>query len=454
MAQVTSAELYQRALKVMPGGNTRTTVFFPPYPRYVARGEGACVIDVEGRSYLDAINNFTALIHGHNHPQIAEAIRSQLALGTSFGMPTAAEIELAELICGRVASVEQIRFTNSGTEAVMSAIKAARAFTGRAKIVKCEGAYHGTYDVAEVSECPNAANWGPADRPASVATARGTPNSTLDEVVVVPFNDIDAAAGIIRAAGPEIAAILVDPMPNRAGLVPATADFLQALRMLATETGALLIFDEVIAFRLGFHGAQARFGVAPDLTCFGKIIGGGLPVGAFGGRADVMALFDPRQGQPVVPHGGTFTANPMTMQAGLASIRLLDEAAFAHLDRLGDLLARGLREVLAARGIAGQVTGLGSLRRIHLTDIEIRNYRSTQAIADAPVKLKAVQRAMLEEGVLIAPTGLIALSTVMTEADIGEIVAAFDRSVAELKPSLDESAPCYAARGPRSHVKA
>lgn len=429
MAQSRSAELFDRALRVMPGGNTRTTVFYPPHPRYVARGEGALVYDVDGNPYIDAINNFTALIHGHNHPRIVAAIQAQLARGTSFGMPTESEIALAELISDRVSSVDRIRFTNSGTEAVMSAIRAARAFTERTKIVKCEGAYHGTYDVAEVSECPSAANWGPADRPASVATARGTPSSTLSEVIVIPFNDVAAATGIIRAHGDDIAAILVDPMPNRAGLVPATGAFLKALRELASEISALLIFDEVIAFRLGYHGAQHRFGIQPDLTCFGKIIGGGLPVGAFGGRADIMALFDPRQGQPVVPHGGTFTANPMTMSAGFAAMDMLDVEVFRRLEELGDMLARKLRSALTSAGVAGQVTGLGSLRRIHLANVEIRDYRSMQQTADAVKTLKAVQRAMLEEGVMISPAGLIALSSVMTDADIETIAAAFENAL-------------------------
>jgi glutamate-1-semialdehyde 2,1-aminomutase len=437
MAQSRSAELFDRALRVMPGGNTRTTVFYPPHPRYVARGEGARVYDVDGNVYIDAINNFTALIHGHNHPGIIAAIQAQLGRGTSFGMPTESEIALAELICGRVSSVDRIRFTNSGTEAVMSAIKAARAFTERTKIVKCEGAYHGTYDVAEVSECPAVENWGPAHRPASVATARGTPPSTLSEVIVIPFNDVAAASDIIRASGNDIAAILVDPMPNRAGLVPATGAFLKILRGLASEVGAVLIFDEVIAFRLGYHGAQHRFEVSPDLTCFGKIIGGGLPIGAFGGRADIMALFDPRRGQPVVPHGGTFTANPMTMSAGLAAMEMLDEDAFARLEEIGDALAQKLQAALASAGVAGQVTGLGSLRRIHLADIEVKNYRSMQQAAGGGQKLKAVQRAMLDEGALISPTGLIALSSVITDEDIAAIVAAFDSALDRCRDMLD-----------------
>lgn len=436
MVQSTSADLFERALRVMPGGNTRTTVFYPPHPQYAARGEGARVYDVDGKSYIDAINNFTALIHGHAHPAITAAITGQLGKGTSFGMPTEAEIALAEVICSRVASVERLRFTNSGTEAVMSAIKAARAFTGRAKIVKCEGAYHGTYDVAEISECPSETNWGPEDQPASVATAKGTPVSTLAEVIVVPFNDLVAVSRIIRASATEIAGILVDPMPNRAGLVPGSDAFLQGLRALASEIGSVLIFDEVIAFRLGFNGAQHLVGVRPDLTCFGKIIGGGLPVGAFGGRADIMALFDPRQGQPVVPHGGTFTANPLTMCAGLASMELLQPNDFTRLNSLGDLLAETLLVRLVRADLPGQVTGRGSLRRIHLTGNDITNYRAMQRVPQGAARMKSLQRAMLEEGVMISPTGLMALSTVMTEADIASIADALERAIGKCGDAL------------------
>jgi glutamate-1-semialdehyde 2,1-aminomutase len=425
-----SADLFERALMVMPGGNTRTTVFYPPHPRYALRGQGSRVTDVDGNSCLDAINNFTALIHGHSHPRITAALQAQLLQGTSFGMPTESEIALAELICARVSSVERLRFTNSGTEAVMSAIKAARAFTGRSRIVKCEGAYHGTYDVVEVSECPTPDKWEPDAEPISVATARGTPVSTLAEVAVIPFNDVAAATEIIRAAGPTIAAILVDPMPNRAGLVPATQTFLQTLRALATEIGAVLIFDEVIAFRLGFHGAQGKVGVQPDMTCFGKIIGGGLPVGALGGRADIMSLFDPRQGPPAVPHGGTFTANPMTMTGGLVSMLLLDPPAFTHLEWLGTMLQTGLEAALTRSGRAGRITGAGSLRRIHLADTPIKNYRSMSVNPEAAGHVRAVQLRMLERGVLISPTGLIALSTAMTEDDIAEITKAFEKALA------------------------
>ena len=216
-----SQKLYDRALTSLPGGNTRTTVFMKPYPIYAARGEGCRVWDVDGNEYIDCINNFTSLIHGHAHPLLVEAATRQLALGSAFGLPTLSEIELAELLASRLPSVEQVRFANSGTEAVMMALKAARAFTGRPKIAKCEGAYHGSYDYAEVSLDPAPEAWG-RNAPVSVAYARGTPDNVLADVLTIPFNDAEAAVSLIREHGSELACVLVDPMPNRAGLAPAT----------------------------------------------------------------------------------------------------------------------------------------------------------------------------------------------------------------------------------------
>ncbi len=216
----------------------------------------------------------------------------------------------------------------------MMALKAARAHTGRPKIAKCEGAYHGSYDYAEVSLDPTPEAWG-RNAPVSVAYAKGTPDNVLADVVTIPFNDTEAAVSLIREHGPELACVLVDPMPNRAGLAPADRAYLEALRKVTREVGALLIFDEVITFRLGSRGAQGIWNIDPDLTTLGKIIGGGFPVGAIGGRRDVMAVFDPRPGKPALPHGGTFSANPVTMRAGIAAMELLDDAAFARLDAMG-----------------------------------------------------------------------------------------------------------------------
>jgi len=417
-----SHALYEEAKNFLPGGNTRTTVFLKPYPIYADRGQGCRVWDVDGVERIDCINNFTAAIHGHAHPVLLREAIEQLRLGTAFGMPTQSEIDLARLLTERVTSVEQVRFSNSGTEAVMNALKAARAHTSRPVIAKCEGSYHGTYDFAEVSMDSSAANWGNG-APRSVPYSKGTPQGVLDDVVVIPFNDVDGSAEILRARGRELAAILVDPMPNRAGLMPATPEYLAMLREVADEIGALLVFDEVISFRLGYGGTQGLWGVEADITCFGKIIGGGFPVGATGGRKEVMRVFDPSEGKPAVPQGGTFSANPMTMRCGLAALELLDAAAFEHLESLGERTRSGIDRAFRDAGIEGQTTGRGSLLKIHFTADPITSYRTAQPDAIASAKLARLNVELLNRGVLMAGYGLMALSTPMTKDDIDEVLS-------------------------------
>lgn len=417
-----SQALHTRAKHTLPGGNTRTTVYLSPYPVYAARGAGCRVHDVDGNELIDCINNFTALIHGHAHPALTAAAHRQIDLGTAFGMPTESEIALAELLAERVPGIEHIRFTNSGTEAVMMALKAARAYTGRPKIAKVEGAYHGSYDYAETSLDSRPENWGDAAAPASVAHSQGTPQGVTADVVVLPFNDCQATEALLRAHAATLAGVLIDLLPNRVGLIPASAGYLSMLRRVTTELGILLIVDEVITLRLAPGGAQSRLGVTPDLTTVGKIMGGGFPVGGVAGRADVMAVFDPSAGRPAVPHGGTFSANPVSMVSGLAAMQLLDGAAYAQLDQHGDMLRRGLNQAFADTGIAGQATGLGSLVKLHLKAESLSNYRDAYPSPEQARAMARFNREMLNRGVLMASYGLIALSTPMRDRDIAQIV--------------------------------
>jgi glutamate-1-semialdehyde 2,1-aminomutase len=420
-----SAALFARAQGVMPGGNTRTTVYMAPYPPYAASGEGCWVTDVDGDRRLDCLNNYTALIHGHAHPAIVEAATRRLARGASFPLPTPEEIELAALLCERLPSAERVRFTNSGSEAVMMAVKGARAHTGRPKIAKCEGAYHGSYDYVEVSLGSTPGNWGSLAAPASTEYSRGTPPAVLDDVVVLPFNHTDQAIARIEREARHLAAVIVDPVPNRVGLMPARRDFLRALREVASRHGIVLVFDEVISFRVGYHGAQGAFGVTPDVTTLGKIIGGGLPVGAVVGRADVMAVFDPTDGPPRAPHGGTFNANPVTMAAGLAAMRLLTEDAYARLDETGAKLRASLEACLARAGVPGGVTGMGSLFRLHGTDREVVDYRSARPTPEEAARLGRIVRRLMEHGVLVSTTGLGCLSTPMGDSELESLVETF-----------------------------
>ena len=424
-----SAELFDRACEVMPGGNTRTTVWHAPHPIYAASGQGCRIKDVDGKTYLDFINNYTSMIHGHANPVVAEAVRKQLEIGTCFAMPTESEIELAELLCKRSPGFERVRFTNSGSEAVMMALKAARAHTGKPKIAKCEGAYHGSYDFAEVSLDSAPESWGNAD-PNSVAYTSGTPRSVLDEVIVIPFNRVEETENILAAHADELACVLIDPMPNRAGLIPATPEYLKMLRRFTTNNDMLLVFDEVISFRLGHGGAQGEFNVSPDLTALAKIIGGGFPIGAVAGTAEVMKVFDPRQGKPLAPHGGTFNANPISMVAGKAAMELLTPEEFDRINGLGARARGGLTKAIADAGVEGQITGAGSLLRIHMTSVPLVDYRSARATATQSAALSSVIDKMHANGVLLAETGLCAISTAMGETEIDEFIDIFADALA------------------------
>lgn len=414
-----SYALMKRAQAVMPGGNTRHTVFFKPYPIYAVRGQGARVEDVDGNRYLDFISNYSSLIHGHSFGPAIRAIQDQCAKLTVVGLPTESEIALAELLCDRIASIDHIRFCNSGTEAVMFGVKAARAYTGRPKIAKIEGAYHGCYDPAEASMAPPADIWGGIDNPAAVAGAYGTPPGLVQDTVILPFNDLERTAAILDRHGPSLAGILFDPMMSRLVYTPAQPAYVELLRDKARQHGALLIFDEVYSFRLAYNGAQSLFGITPDLTLLGKIIGGGMPIGAVGGRAEVMDVFNLASGKARVPQGGTFNGNPLAMAAGHASMTALTPACFNHLDALGNRLRAGLLKALGDTGVRGQVKGRGSLASLIITDKPFDNYRSMNAIVPEHLSAMAIiHPELLRRGILISQHGHFVLSTVLTEADI------------------------------------
>lgn len=420
----TSAKLHDRALEVMPGGNSRHTVFFPPYPIYAARAEGARVWDVDGVARVDMINNYSSLIHGHNHPAIVAAIVSQAHRLLSVAMPTEQEVELAEEICRRLPTVQQVRFTNSGTEAVMMCIKAARAFTGKPRIAKVEGAYHGSDDTAGVSNVPDPALWGEAEAPVSLPGPGGTANIAAD-VVVLPMNDVENGRRILQAHAPELAGAILDPLPSHLGYQAATPEFIAMLREETHKAGALLIFDEVYSFRLGFNGAQGALNAAPDLTALGKIIGGGLPVGAIGGRGDIMtALFDPRAGRPRMTHGGTFNANPMTMAAGIAAMKLFDRSAFDRLSALGDRLRSGLKEAVTVSGAPATVRGATSMTSLFHVEGELPTHRHVVAAMkthpEARARAEGFFRHLLNRGVIIGAPGLFVLSTANSEDQIDQ----------------------------------
>jgi glutamate-1-semialdehyde 2,1-aminomutase len=427
----TSRALHERAAAVLPGGTTRTTTYFDPYPLFIERGEGCRVWDADGTERLDMLGNYTAMILGHAHPKIVEAIRAQAARGTGFAAANPVEVELATLLCERVPSCERVRFCNSGTEATMFAMRLARAFTGRPKIARMEGGYHGTHDYAEVSTHPVVAEAGHADEPASRPDSIGTPAWALEQVVVLPFNNPDAAERIIRREGAQLAAVILEPIIGAGGVIAADIDFLRRLRDVTSELGVLLIFDEVISLRVAPGGAQQMYGVTPDLTTLGKIIGGGLPVAAFGGRAEVMELLDPRR-EPSLAQGGTYNGNPLGMAAGLAAMRELTPDVYDELNRKGARVCEQLGEVFASHDVTVQINGAGSMLALHFTDRPVVDYR-TKATADTR-KARDLFLSLVNHGVLMAPRLMGALSTPMTEDDIQRFVDAVDASLVELKP--------------------
>ncbi len=430
-----SAALHEAARRVMPGGDTRTIAFHAPYPLAIDHGEGCRVWDADGNAYVDFLNNYTSLIHGHAHPAVTAAAVAQTSRGTAFPAPNRAQTRLAELITRRVASVELVRFCNSGSEAVMNALRAARAFTGRDLIVKIEGGYHGTYDDVEVSVHPDAGSppAGADHAPLPLLDARGVPENTVDNVLVAPYNDVEAAERLLAERGDEIAAVIVEPVMGAGGMIPAEPAFLEALRARTIERGALLIFDEVMSFRLEAGGMQEHYRIRPDLTTFAKIIGGGFPVGAFGGRAAIMEQFDPSRAGSL-SQSGTFNGNAVTMVAGLAAMEAYGADEVSRINALGDRLREGLGGALREAGVAGVVTGYGSFAGVHLGPERVRDYRDAARGDRALGRL--LHLALLLEGVFCAPRLMWCASTAMDEGTIDEAVVVFTRALARIRAAV------------------
>ena len=346
-----SAALFVRGGGVLPGGDTRYSITTRPHPPYFERGEGPYVWDVDGNRRLDLNNNSTALVHGHAHPEIVAALRAQAGSGTAWGGHNPTEVDWAGIICERVPSIERVRFANSGTEANMHMLKVARAYTGRDLVLKLDGAYHGTYDGFEFATEGNSG--------VSPSTG-GVPANLSENVVLGAWGDTEGVARLIREHAGRLAAVILTPFRSAGGFSHPPEGFLETLRAVTTDEGVLLLFDEVISLRLAMGGAQDRHGVTPDMTALGKLIGGGLPVGAFGGRADIMAVTDP-MGDMKVALAGTFNANPMTAAAGVAALRLLTPEVYGWIDHLGGLLRAGLSGAVRDRGLPLRVEGGGSL---------------------------------------------------------------------------------------------
>ncbi len=403
-----SQSLFQRAQASMPGGNTRTGVYVDPFPLYTQSGSGVYVNDVDGNQRLDFVNNATALILGHAHPAVVGALQDRAAQGSAFFGPTELEIDLAELLQARLPSLQHLRFCSSGTEAVMNVLRVARAFTGKPKIAKFEGAYHGIDDPAMISYLPVLGpELGPEDRPHSVASSQGLAPGTADSVVVLPFNDPAACAAIIRAHANDLAAVIIDPLSTAAGLTLPQAGFLESLREITSAHGILLIFDEVVSFRISPGGTQGVYEIVPDLTCLAKVMAGGTPGGAFGGRAEIMAIYDPTSGHPGISQSGTYNGNPLVAVAGLATLRAMTPAAYSRLNKAAQQLGPELEETFQAAGIAASVVVAGSIFRIFFLRRPPHNYR--QAALDSGARHRWLNFWLLNHGIATRQGGCLSL---------------------------------------------
>ncbi|MBZ5558900.1 MAG: glutamate-1-semialdehyde 2,1-aminomutase [Acidobacteriia bacterium] len=418
MRTTRSRALFSRATQILPGGVDSPVRAFKAVgasPLFIRRASGACITDIDGNTYVDYVMSWGPLIHGHAPPGLVKALAAAARQGTSFGAPSPLEVELGERVRALMPSIERVRFVSSGTEATMSAVRVARAATGRDRILKFEGCYHGHADAFLVKAGSGALTLG-------TPTSPGVTKAASADTLVATYNDLESVRRAFDANRGQIAAVIVEPIAGNIGVVPPAEGFLRGLREICTAEGALLIFDEVISgFRASAGGAQGLTGVRPDLTCLGKIIGGGLPVGAYGGRADLMDLVSPAG--PVY-QAGTLSGNPLAMTAGLWCLNRLTPKLYASLSALGATLAAGLADAAREAGVALQVNAFGSLVTPFFTDRAVRDYASaTSANAD---QYATFFRGMLKRGVYPPPSQFEAwfLSAAHTAADVDKTIAA------------------------------
>lgn len=404
-----SAEAHARAKEAMPGGTSRQAAYWAPYPLTVDRGEGAMFWDIDGNQYLEFINNYTSMAHGHAYPPIVEAVTRQLSRGTGYAAANAAQTVLAERIKDRVPGIDQVRFTNSGTEAAALAFTIARIVTGRRKLLMARYGYHGS--LLEF-ECGSFGREGPL-------------------TYLAGFNDLADFERVLAEHRDEIAAVFLEPVLGSGGVIAANADFLKGVIAATHEAGAIFVLDEVLTFRFGLGGCQTDLGIHPDLTMFGKVIGGGFPVGAVGGKAELLRIFDPADMK--VFHTGTFNANPVTMVAGDVSVRHLDEARIAKMDELCIRLRDGLLAAARKTGLPLAMNHYRSCLNLYFSESVPQSsiVRTDTAIIDR------FHSAAINHGLFIAPRGMIALSTVMTEEIIDDALARAEAAMQDVAAELD-----------------
>ena len=406
--------------RAVNAGAAKGAYYFSPYPITFKRANGCDLEDVDGNTYIDFSNHHTSQVLGHNHPAILEAVQGQLEEGIALGGPTGIETRAARLMCDRVASLDRVRFVNSGTEATLHAVRLARRFSGKPMIAKFEGAYHGSHDAVEISVAPSLDVAGDASEPNAIPTAGGMSPSAHEETIVLPYHDLESVERILSKHRDQLACVMLDP---KAGIIPISSAFMRRVREITKELGILLIFDEIVGFRQGTGGLQAHAGIEPDLTCYGKIIGGGFPVGAYGGRADVMDLVDNSDGPAGVFQSGTHSGHAVAMAAGIAALETLTETAYDHLNDLGRRLKRGLDDMFTDKGITAQTVATGSVFGIHFGIDRLETYRDF-ASADKAFA-HAVFLSLINQGYFPAQgMFMCAISLPTQESHINGLIAA------------------------------
>jgi len=435
----TSKLIFDRAVKVLPGGVSRNTIYRKPYPYYASSAKGSYIRDISGVNRVDFANNMASLIHGHSHPAIISGVSEQLQKGTAFTMGTEAEVAYAELLINRAPSFEKIRFMNSGSEAVMTMIKASRAYTGKPKIAKAEGAYHGTYDYAEISQTSSPKNWGDINQPNAVPVVQGTPKGILDDVVIYPFNDVERTLNILDQNADQIACVVIDPVPHRIGLFPATDSFIEAIYNWTRKNSALMVFDEVVSFRVNYSGAQQNYDHKPDLTAMAKIIGGGFPIGALAGKSEIMQVMDPRQTFLRHPQSGTFSANPVSSIAGRIAMEMFDEQAVLNLNALTMTARKQIEESIKIADVPISITGEGSMFRLHLLEKAPLYYREAYESKQVKDVLKElIDYLFIKENIIMVNTCSCMFATTLTQKEVDRLSEALLNGFKLIRPKLEQ----------------
>ncbi len=413
-----SEELFKEAQNYLPGGVDSPVRAYKPYPFFAKEAKGSKIIDVDGNSYIDYCLAYGPLVLGHANEKIMDKVAEQLKIGSAYGVPTENEIKLAKLVIKKVPCAEMVRFVNSGTEATMSAIRLARAATGKKKIIKFEGSYHGAHDYVLVKSGSGAV--GLPDSP-------GVPEDTTKNTVLIPFNDEKAVVDLIKREGNDIAAIIVEPIMGNVGFIPPKGDYLKFLREITSQNDIILIFDEVITgFRIAEGGAQEYFGVTPDLVTFGKILGGGFPIGALAGKKEFMEMISPAG---TVYQAGTFNGNPVSITAGLAMLKQLNDDFYAESDRKGNMIRTGIQDILSDNNLNFKIVGLSSMFQLYFTDKEVYDYTSAKS-ADTE-KFNQYFQTLLKNGVFIPPSQFECcfISSMHDEEDIQKTLEAVEKGI-------------------------